>query len=125
MPPIFADPFPIFLPAMRIITDITRSNPAIVTTSFDNDYISGLIVRIVVPFVAGYWPWGMNQINNHTGTIEVIDSTHFYIDIDTTTYDPFNTPFSGLGSNQRPCVVPVGEINRILTGATVNILNPS
>ena len=71
MPQIFADPFPIFLPAMRIITDITRSNPAIVTTSFDNDYISGL------------------------------------------------------GSNQRPCVVPVGEINRILTGATVNILNPS
>ena len=122
---IYADPNPVFLPAMRIITNITQSKQAVITTSFANNYISGLIVRIVMPFVAGYWPWGMEQINNLTGEITIIDSTNFSIDIDTTDFYPFINVVSGLGVNQRPCVVPIAEINSILYGATVNQLQPT
>lgn len=123
---IFANPIPIFQPAMRIITNITNANPAVITTSFANQFKSGTIVRIVMPFEHGYYPWGMAQINNQQETIEVISSTTFFIDIDTSRYDPFYTPgFGQLGYDQRPCVVPIGEINSILSAATVNILNPS
>ena len=119
MPESFAIQFPTYLHAMRIITDISNANPAIVTTSFSNSYISGEIVRIVMPYEHGYFTWGMQQINDQTGTIEVIDDTHFYIDIDTTLYEPFITI---IGGKQRPFVVPIGEVNPILTAATQNVL---
>jgi len=119
---IYALRFPIFLPAMRVITAITNSTTALVTTSFANQYISGEIVRIVMPFSKGYYPWGMKQIDNLTGTIEVINDTQFYIDIDTTYFEPFVTPSIYY---QVPCVVPIGQINSMLTASTRNILNPS
>jgi len=119
---IYALEFPMFQPAMRVITAITNSTAALVTTSFANQYISGEIVRIVMPFEHGYYTWGMEQIDNLTGTIDVINDTQFYIDIDTTYFEPFITP--GI-YNQMPCVVPIGQINSMLTAATRNILNPS
>jgi GTP:adenosylcobinamide-phosphate guanylyltransferase len=101
---IFANPFPIYQPAMRIITDITNSNPAIVTTSFANQYKTGTIVRIIMPYDYGYYTWGMSQINNQQGAIEVIDNTHFAIDINTTFYDPlYNSGPGQLGYDQKPC----------------------
>ncbi len=119
--------FPTYKPAMRIITNITNANPAIVTTSFDNSYITGTIVRIVMPSQDGYWPWGMQQINGQTGSITVINATQFSITIDSTNYDPFVTPSvppSGVirFTTQLPQVVPIGEDNDILTAATVNVL---
>lgn len=120
--------FPTYKPAMRIITNITNSNPVIITTSFDNSYITGTIVRIDMPFQDGYYPWGMQQINTQTGTITVINTTQFSMDIDSTLYDPFVTPtVPGSGvirfTTQLPQVVPIGEVNEILTAATVNVLN--
>lgn len=120
--------FPNFLPAMRIITNITNGNPALVTTSFANDYITGEIVRIVMPYQDGYYPWGMQQINNQTGTISIVNSTQFYIDIDTTYYEPFVVPEEDVTdrfTTQLPQVVPIGEVNSILTAATRNVLNPT
>jgi hypothetical protein len=120
--------FPTFLPAMRIITNITNSYPALVTTSFANDYITGEIVRIVMPFQDGYYPWGMDQINNQKGTISVISDTQFYIDIDTTYYEPFITPTPDVTdrfTTQLPQVVPIGEVNSTLAAATRNVLNPT
>lgn len=119
--------FPTYQPAMRIITNITNANPAIVTTSFDNQYITGTIVRIDMPFQDGYWPWGMQQISGQIGTITVINPTQFSITIDTTTYEPFVTPTvppSGVTkfTTQLPQVIPIGEDSDILTAATVNVL---
>lgn len=124
MPQMFAIVYPTYLPAMRIITSITQGFPALVTTSFSNSYISGEIVRINTPQVDGYYPWGMEQINNLTGTINVINSTQFYIDIDTRSFDPFVTPPDTpvRYSRQRPQVIPIGEVNSILNAATQNIL---
>lgn len=120
---VFAIQFPTYLPAMRIITNITQDIEAVITTSFDNSYISGEIVRISVPFFKGYYPWGMQQILDQQGEIEVLNSTQFKISIDTRYYDPFITP-PGY-PRQRPFVVPIGENNAILAAATTNVLLPS
>jgi hypothetical protein len=116
---IFAIEFPTYLPAMRIITNITQDLEAVITTSFDHNYISGEIVRISVPTVHGTYPWGMEQILNQQGEIVVLSPTTFSISIDTRYYDPFITP---VGATQRPFVVPIGENSEMLTAATRNVL---
>ena len=127
---------PPFQPAMRIITAITNDTQATVTTSFPHQYITGMIVRIRLPVptarnqnnavIAGF---GMDQINQQQGEITVgSDPLTFTIDIDTTDYDAFVVPpdvqlpdgtFTQLQYAQ---VVPVGEINAIVTAATRNVL---
>ena len=117
---IFAIEFPTYLPAMRIITSITQALSAVITTSFAHGYLDGAIVRISVPYTHGIYSWGMNEIDNRKGTIVVLNSTQFRIDIDTTYFDPFVTP--GGSPPQRPYVVPIGEINATLRSATRNVL---
>lgn len=111
----FADPNPTFQRALRIITAITNANPASITTSFAHQYKTGLIVRIVVPVSDG-----MQQINGQTGTITVTSPTTFNIDIDSTNFDSFAVP--GMAT-QCAQVIPIAEINSILTEATQNVLN--
>ena len=115
---------PSFQPAMRIITSITNDTAATITTSFRHQYISGMIVRIIVPF-----GFGMTQINQQQGEITVgPDPSSFTIDIDSTNYDAFvvppdvELPDGTFTQTQYAQVVPVGEINAILTAATRNVL---
>jgi hypothetical protein len=108
---------PVFQPAMRIVTAITLSNPASVTTSFPHNYNSGIILRIDIP--PGY---GMQQINQQVGTIAVTSATTFDININTTSYDALTTPTTYREMAQLPQCVPVGEINQLLTNAVRNVL---
>lgn len=109
---------PIFYPAMRIITAITTSNPASVTTSFAHQYMDGLVVRIDVPIACG-----MQQINGITGAIVVTSPTTFNFAVDSTQFTPFAIPVSPPPSvNICAQVVPVGEINETLINATQNTL---
>ena len=55
---------PIFQRAMRVISTITNENPAIVLTTTDHQYITGMIVRLNIP--KGY---GMQQANQLSGEI--------------------------------------------------------
>lgn len=120
---IVAIQFPTYQPAMRIITAITNAFPALVTTSFPHQYITGLIVRLYVPY-----NFGMVQANHLEGAITVTSDTQFKIDIDTTNFSPFVIPAIPPGHLpagvplQYAQVVPVGEINAILAGATKNVL---
>jgi hypothetical protein len=115
----YANPNPIFQPAMRLIASITNAFPALVTTTFANQYKSGLIVRLDIPVACG-----MQEINGMTGTISVVSDTSFFIDIDTTFITPFSIPV-GVSPHVDTCaqVVPVGEVNEQLFQATRNILN--
>jgi len=117
-PPYFAFKKPIFQPAMRLISAITNANPAVVTTTFNHLYISGTIVRLDIPFACG-----MQQANQLTGAILVLSPTTFSISIDTTLMDAFSIPV-GLSYqiNTAAQVVPIGEINDILTAAVQNTL---
>ena len=118
VPQTYAVSDPIYQPAMRVITAITNANPAAVTTSFAHDYLDGLIVRLHIP--TGY---GMLQANELVGTVTVTGATTFTLDIDTTAFDAFTSP---VGSpwyiNSYASVIPVGEINSLLTQATRNTL---
>lgn len=75
---------PTFQRAMRVISSITRANPAVVVTTTDHQYIDGMIMRINVP--KGF---GMQQVNQLQGEITRLSDTTFSIDIDTTDMDPF------------------------------------
>lgn len=109
--------FPIYQPAMRIITAITQGNPAQVTTSPNHQYKTGLIVRIYV-----YPVNGMEQINQQTGAITVTGLNTFTIPIDTTNYDPFVAPGMPTANNDEACVVPIGEVNELTSLAVQNVL---
>lgn len=117
MPIYYANPTPIFQPAMRLISAITQARPAVVTTSFDSDYITGTVVRLDIPPACG-----MRQANQLTGAISVITPTTFAIDIDTTLFDPFVIPTFTPHVNSAAQVVPIGEVNETLKAATQNVL---
>lgn len=111
--------FPVFQPAMRIIAAITNSNPAIVTTTFAHQYISGTIVRLDVPPADG-----MQQINSLTGPIVVLNTTQFSFPVDSTNFDTFAIPSMPYPPYANVCamVVPIGEVNSQLTAAVQNVL---
>lgn len=117
MPNYYANPNPIFQPAMRLITAITNANPAVVTTSFANQFITGTIVRLDIPPACG-----MQQANQLMGAISVISPTTFSITIDTTQFDVFSIPIFNPSINTAAQVVPFAELNSMLTAATQNIL---
>lgn len=107
--------YPVFRPAMRQISAITNANPAVVTTTFAHNYLTGTIVRLdIAP------QDGMAQANQLFGPINVLTTTTFAIAIDTTLFDQFvvTTPPKYTPSQS----VPIGEINQILTAAVMNVL---
>lgn len=108
---------PTFKPAARVISSITNSNPATIVTSFDHNYITGVIIRLFIP--AGF---GMVQANNLEAQITVVDDTTFTIDIDTTNFDVFAAAATFPQSYQFAQCIPTGEINSILAGAVQNVL---
>lgn len=119
MPRCYANPNPIFQPAMRLIIAITNASTATVTTSFAHQYRTGLKVRLDIPIACG-----MQQANGLVGSILVVSPSMFTIDIDTALFDPFSIPVV-VSPHTNICaqVVPVGEINELLTEATRNVLN--
>jgi hypothetical protein len=109
---------PVFKPAMRIVTAITQASSCLVTTSFDHNYAIGLIVRLDIPPA-----FGMQQVNQQVGTILTLPTTTtFTLNIDTTQYDSFTTPGTYPADAQSAQVVPVGEVNELLTLAVQNVL---
>lgn len=117
MPLCFAEPKPLFGPAMRLIAGITNSSPALVTTTFAHGYITGTIVRFDIPPADG-----MQEINQQTAAISVLSPTTFSAPIDTTNYTPFAIPI-GVSPHVNTCaqVVPIGEVNLLLNAAVKNL----
>lgn len=114
----FAERFPVFKPAMRLIAAITNDLQATVTTTFDHGYISGTIVRLDIPVADG-----MQQANQFVGPITVTGSTTFTVPLDTRFFTPFAIPIAPSPHvNTCAMVVPVGENNDILTAAVRNVL---
>lgn len=121
---------PVYQQAMRVITAITNAYPALVTTSFANQFQTGMKVRINIPL--GY---GMQQLNQQLGQITVINDTQFTINLDTTSFDAFAVPAAyfpiinpktqvqTLVVPEFAQVVPVGEDVHMITAAWRNVLN--
>lgn len=117
--------FPTYQPAMRLVTNITNAFPAVVTTSFAHQYLSGTQIRLDVPFANG-----MYQMDQQFGPITVLSPTTFSIPIDSTQFDVFvipSNPIPSIPSNpisnySEACCVPIGELNSQLTAAVQNVL---
>lgn len=106
-----------FLPAAKIINNITQANPAVVTTTTDHGYLSGLFVRIIIPYTGS-----MEQVNDKIYEITVLNNTDFSIPVDSRNFDAFNTaPLWLLTPIQEAQVIPVAEINSSLSQAEENI----
>jgi len=105
---------PIFQPAFRIITSISNSENATITTSFDHDYKAGLIVSFRVPKT-----FGMKEMNNLVGNITVTGPMTFTVNINTLLFRPFLVPVTNKQSAQ---VLPIAEISDTLESATENVL---
>lgn len=110
----FANQSPTFQPSMRIIASITNSQQATVTTTFAHDYLTGLIVRLLIPV-----DHGMLNADKLVGVITVTGTDSFVIDINTTLFDSFSVPVTTSLCAQ---VIPIGEINKKLDQATKNVL---
>jgi hypothetical protein len=117
----YANPNPIYQPAMRIITAISNSNPVSVTTSFAHQYNTGLIVRLDIPL-----NYGMQTLNQQFGPLTVTSPTTFTLPIDTSStmlFAPFAVPANNPGHNYTDAqVVPIGSISSDIYLATRNIL---
>ena len=113
-----AEENPTFQRSMRLISSITNSNPASVTTTFDHNYGTGDIVRLNIPRV-----FGMTQADKLVGTIAVTGTDSFTIDIDTSGFNPFVVPAPvPWWVSKYAMVTPVGEVTANLNGATQNVL---
>jgi len=118
--PWYANPSPTFQPALRLIASITQTNPIVVTTTFDHDFVSGTIVRINIPLPLVY---GMRQADKLYAPITVTGTDTFTMPIDGTGFEALVIPgVDAAHTNAYPSVVPIGEINSILTAAVQNVL---
>jgi len=96
---------PRFTPSLKVISSITKDNPATVTTDSTHGYVSGIIIRFVIPCAVG-----MQQLDNRTGEITVTGSNTFTVNIDTTKFDDFSVPaIPKWYENVCALVLPIGE----------------
>lgn len=93
-------------PGMLLITNITQTNPMVVTItdSDKNTYIVGQVVHLNVPRT-----YGMSQADQLLGQITKIDGTNFSLNIDATQFDQFVIPASG--KEQPASLAPAGSKN--------------
>ena len=133
--------YPVYAPQVCNITSVSNANPAVVTTGdvtypggiatitpFVNEYLSGTIIRLVIPPGFGMSLPSQAQVNVLTGEITVIDDHTFSINIDTPLFQPFILPapitlFDGsmlLAQNAQ--AVPFSEDPGMLTAAVQNVL---
>ena len=100
-----------FTPKMRQISNITRANPAVVTTDEDHGYLPGLYVRITIPYTGC-----MDQINGKIYPITILSDTTFSVPVDSRNFFPFVA-----SATQSAQSVPVSEYTGTLVNAVDNI----
>lgn len=103
-----------FVPNRQQVSAITNANPAVVTTTQNHGYLTGLFVRFYFPV-----NFGMNQLNGNVYEIAVLSPTTFALNVDSTNFDVF----SNTSTTQVPEVIPVGEEADSLKQAVKNNQN--
>jgi len=97
-----------FVPVRGLIDSVTNEVNAQVTTTTDHGYLTGYVVRVIVPPV-----YGMSLYNQ--ANIVVTSPTTFTTDLDTSNQLPFVAPtFAANGQAFTPAqVVPISgtEVN--------------
>lgn len=126
-----------FAPAFYYVSNITSANPAVVTTTTNHNFQTGMVARLRIPF-----SYGMQQINNRIFSVTVLSATTISlqytqapnaINVDSTSFDPYvnagekNTPqIIAVGSGATPVTntaqqISVGECESLLGDQVANI----
>lgn len=100
-----------FVPNRQTVSNITRANPGVVTTTQDHGYHDGLFVRFYFPV-----NFGMTQVNGNEYQITVLSPSTFSINADTSNFDVFAIN----STTQTPQVIPVGEVANTLISSVLN-----
>lgn len=98
-----------YKPRGYFISDITRGITTTVTTTTDNDYVVGQLVRLIIP------PrYGARQLNERTAyVISVPAANQVILDLDSRDSDPFipSPTFLNSESRTRAQILAIGDIN--------------
>lgn len=117
---------PTFNPSLSAITAITSvfrsisgSWVAFVATQSPHTFVTGQIIKIIVPP-----DYGMEEINGAVVNVLGINAGFpllFLIDLDIRSFQPFVVPAA---PKQFAQAIPIGELNAQLNGAVMNVLGP-
>lgn len=99
----YLPPCPVIQPFL-IVTNITRSNPCVVTVEEENSYIAGQLVRFSVP--ESY----QMEINGLTGEILSTNGLQMVVAINTRAFNSFVIP-EGNKQVQPATISPAGSRN--------------
>lgn len=78
----------VYTPGIVVISSVTQSNPALVSTVTNHNYVIGQEVQFFVPL-----QWGMRNLNLLKGYVLTVPTlTTFTVNIDTSQFDLFVTP---------------------------------
>jgi hypothetical protein len=102
-----------FRPQRMFITSISQADPAVITTSIDHNYMTGLLVQFFLPKDSH-----MQELNGKSYYITVTGDDTFTIPVDSTNYDAYVDPADPNICGQ---AVPTGEINSSVLQAVRNI----
>lgn len=86
---------------VRTIESITQSNPMVVTTTVDHDYVAGMMVTFLIPT-----QFGMVQLNNLSAQVISLTSDTLTINLDSTGFTPFAYPSPLPSAYTPPSVIP-------------------
>lgn len=96
----------LYQPRNFVISNITNSANAQVTTEEDNDYVVGQLIRFHIPH-----SYGMQQINELSGYVTSLNSDNVFLtDINSLKFDSFN-PSPTYPGNTSPQVSAIGDKN--------------
>ena len=110
--PILGYPTSVWQPNNQEISNISQSNPCVITTSNPNNFQAGIYVRIFLPSVA----FGMQQLNEQIYPATILSSTTFSIPVDSRNFQPFSAV-----SGQSAQALPSGEGSLTLQNTIKNV----
>lgn len=91
-----------YQPRFWFISTITRGLQTTVTTTADQDFVIGQLIRFIIPP-----QFGIRQLNGRQGyVIDILSATQVVVDIDSRFMDAFTSS----SAPTQPQILPIGDI---------------
>ncbi len=91
-----------YKPRFWFISNIVRGRTTLVTTTADQDFVVGQLIRFIIPV-----SFGIRQLNEKLGyVLNIISPTQVEVDIDSSFMDAFTSS----SATTQPQILPVGDI---------------
>jgi len=106
-----------FQPSRFVISDVSRGETTAITTSEDQNYVVGQVVRMIIPPA-----YGCRQLSDRQAlVISIISSTEVEIDLDSRDFSPFVS--SPAYSTTPPQIMAIGDFNSGIINSSGRVLN--